>query len=79
MTHASNIFQFPVIPRNIAYEPSRDSPPAIRVRLKDIIDTAYDGLLNQKEADALARIDQLLLLSVESPSSKEKPRPFDRG
>jgi hypothetical protein len=36
---------------------------AVRLRLKDIIDTAYDGLLNQKEADALARINELLMLS----------------
>jgi hypothetical protein len=65
MAHVSSVLRFPLIPRITANNRSDAGAHAIRLRLKEIIDTAYDGLLNQIEADALARIDELLRLSAE--------------
>lgn len=62
---STNVLRFPVVPRNTAYSQGHVSTQALGVRLlKDIIDTTDDGLLNQREADALARIDELLNLSA---------------
>ena len=33
----------------------------MRLQLKDIIDTAYDGLLNDREAESLVMISEMII------------------
>ena len=72
MAQASNVIHFPVIPRNtpaMRLEPpieASNNEFVIRLFLKNIIDIAYDGLLNDREAEALDRIVVLFPLERKS-------------
>lgn len=65
MAHVSNVIRFPVIPRKtpeVRLEPQIEASNnqfMMRMFLKDIIDTAYDGLLNHGETEALNSIQAL--------------------
>jgi hypothetical protein len=71
MTHVTNLVCFPGIPHKAHFGSVKTAPGcdsagslAIRLLLKEIIDTARDGLSNRREADALSRIDELLILTI---------------
>jgi hypothetical protein len=67
MSEASNVVPFPVIPRirdqrrEASTRSGTNLPGTIRLQLKDIIDTAYDGLLKQQEDAALVMISEILM------------------
>ena len=72
MSQPSNVIAFPVNPRvrdrrrRPAVGSETNWPGGMRLQLKDIIDTAYDGLLNDREAESLVRISEMIIRSARS-------------
>ena len=62
MAKPTNVIAFPIIPRNRQISSSTGSVEGFSMTrhfLKDVIDIAYDGLLNNREAEAFERISGL--------------------
>lgn len=68
MSESPNIIPFPV--KNRAGRRAMPPQNGMRLQLKDIIDTAYDGLLNDREAESLLRISELIIRYTKSDDVK---------